>query len=130
MATEQYYATGKKKASIARVWLRPGTGKITINKRSSDSYLTRESDRMIMVQPFELTDTTGLLDAVVNVRGGGLTGQANAIKHGISRALLSYNGELREKLKKAGFIRRDARIKERKKYGQRSARARFQFSKR
>jgi small subunit ribosomal protein S9 len=130
MAETQVYATGRRKTAVARVWLKPGTGKITINKREWSDYLTRVLDRRLVTQPLDLTGSTGTLDVRVNVRGGGPTGQAGAIRHGLSRALIVYNRDLREGLKKAGFLTRDARIKERKKYGLKSARARFQFSKR
>lgn len=130
MAEQRFYATGKRKSSIARVWISPGTGKITINKRDAVDYLPRITNKQVILQPLELTDLAGQMDVLVSVRGGGHTGQSGAIKHGISRALLLYNPELRDQLKKAGFLTRDARIKERKKYGQRGARARFQFSKR
>ncbi|MBN1574345.1 MAG: 30S ribosomal protein S9 [Deltaproteobacteria bacterium] len=126
----QYYATGKRKSSIARVYLRPGKGDIVINKKVLDDYFHRETSKMIIHQPLELTNTLGKFDIFVNVSGGGHSGQAGAIKHGISKALLNYDAELRSVLKKAGFITRDSRVKERKKYGQRGARARFQFSKR
>ncbi|RLB03983.1 MAG: 30S ribosomal protein S9 [Deltaproteobacteria bacterium] len=130
MEEKRYYATGKRKTAVARVWLKPGTGKITVNKKPLDEYITRETAKMIIRQPFELTRTWGQFDVDVNVRGGGISGQAGAIKHGITRALLEFNPDLRPILKKAGFITRDSRIKERKKYGQRRARARFQYSKR
>ncbi len=130
MAEETYYATGKRKTSIARVWMKMGDGKITINKRPIDEYLTTDISKMIVAQPLELTNTMGRYDITVNVKGGGLSGQVGAIKHGISRALLKISPEFREPLKKEGFITRDSRIKERKKYGLRSARARFQYSKR
>lgn len=130
MAEERYYATGKRKAAIARVWMRSGDGNIIINKRSIDEYLSTEIAKMIVAQPLELTKTMGMYDITVNVKGGGFSGQVGAIKHGISRTLLKINPEFRGPLKKAGFITRDSRIKERKKYGQRSARARFQYSKR
>lgn len=130
MKKKRYCATGKRKTAIARVWIEPGSGKIIINKKPMDEYVTRETSKMIIRQPFELTNTTGQFDVVVNVRGGGISGQAGAIKHGITRALLEYDPELRPILKRAGFITRDSRIKERKKYGQRRARARFQYSKR
>jgi len=125
-----FYATGRRKNAIARVWLSPGTGNVSINKRTLEDYFGRETSRMVFRQPLELTETTGTVDVWVTVKGGGLSGQAEAIRHGVSRALLRLNGELRPSLKKAGFLRRDARKKERKKYGQRGARARFQFSKR
>jgi small subunit ribosomal protein S9 len=130
MAEEKYYATGKRKTTIARVWLRPGEGKIEVNKRAFDDYFPRETLRMTILQPLELTNTVGQFNVHVNVKGGGAAGQAGAIRHGISKALLSYNDTLRDALKKAGFITRDPRVKERKKYGQRGARARFQYSKR
>ncbi len=130
MEEKRYYATGKRKTAIARVWLKPGTGNITVNKKPLDEYITRETAKMIIRQPFELTGTLGQFDVDVNVRGGGISGQAGAIKHGITKALLEFNPDLRPVLKKAGFITRDSRIKERKKYGQRRARARFQYSKR
>jgi small subunit ribosomal protein S9 len=130
MAEERYYATGKRKTSIARVWMKLGDGKIIVNKRLIDEYLATETARMIVAQPLELTNTTGRYDITVNVKGGGYSGQVGAIKHGISRALLKISPEFREPLKKGGFLTRDPRIKERKKYGLRSARARFQYSKR
>ena len=130
MAEERYYATGKRKTAIARVWMKLGEGKIVINKKPIDEYLTTDIAKMIVAQPLELTNTTGRYDIMVNVKGGGYSGQVGAIKHGISRALLKISPEFRETLKKEGFLTRDSRIKERKKYGLRSARARFQYSKR
>jgi small subunit ribosomal protein S9 len=130
MAEERYYATGKRKSAIARVWMKLGEGNITINKKPVEDYLTTEIAKMIISQPLEITNTVGRYDIMVNVKGGGLSGQVGAIRHGISLALLKINEEFRLSLKKAGFITRDSRIKERKKYGQRSARARFQYSKR
>jgi small subunit ribosomal protein S9 len=130
MVEEKYYATGKRKTTVARVWLKPGAGTIEVNKRAFNEYFPRETLRMTILRPFELTNTTGQFDVYVNVNGGGMSGQAGAIKHGISKALLTYNEKYREVLKKAGFITRDPRVKERKKYGQRGARARFQYSKR
>ena len=127
---EEYYATGKRKSSVARVRLRLGEGKMVVNKRPLDEYFHRETLKMIIRQPLELTETMDKFDILVNVRGGGASGQADAVKSGISKALVGYNEELRSVLKKAGFLTRDARIKERKKYGQRGARARFQYSKR
>ncbi len=124
------YATGRRKEAVARVWLQPGSGKIAINKRSLEDYFGRETSRMVFRQPLELTDTSGTFDIRVNVSGGGLSGQADAIRHGISRALIKINSELRGVLKRAGYLTRDARARERKKYGQRGARAKFQFSKR
>ena len=126
----QWYGTGRRKSSTARVWLRPGDGKITINKRPIDEYFGRETLKMVLRQPLELVEQVGKMDLVINVSGGGLSGQAGAIRHGLSRALVEMNGELRGNLKKAGFLRRDSRKVERKKYGQPGARKRFQFSKR
>ncbi len=122
--------TGKRKTSVARVWLRPGDGQITINRRPFEGYLDRESDRTYVLEPFKLTDTRRKFNVHVNVSGGGITGQAGAIRHGISRALVIANPELREALKKQGCLTRDSRMKERKKYGQPGARKRFQYSKR
>ena len=130
MSEERYYATGRRKTSVARVWLMPGEGNVTINKRSIDDYLKRETAKMIIRQPLELTETLGKFNIYVNVRGGGISGQAGAIKHGISRALLAVNPDFRPLLKKSGFLTRDSRVKERKKYGQPGARKRFQYSKR
>lgn len=130
MAEQIYYATGKRKTSVARVWMRPGNGVMLINKRAAKEYLSRDSDRILVKRPLEITNTNEKFDIFVNVRGGGVTGQAGAIRHGISRALVNFNRELREPLKKAGFLTRDSRMKERKKYGQPGARAHFQYSKR
>jgi len=130
MTENQFYSTGRRKTSVARVYLKRGEGRILINKKDADEYLMRETLKMIIMQPFELTGTTGQFDVSVNVNGGGISGQAGAIKHGISRALLKVSDEYRKPLKKAGYLTRDAREVERKKYGQRGARARFQFSKR
>jgi small subunit ribosomal protein S9 len=130
MPEQRFYATGKRKTSIARVWLQSGTGQIVINRKSSDEYLDRETSKMVIAQPLVLTGTLGKLDVSVNVLGGGICGQAGAIRHGISKALLELNPEYREVLKRAGFLTRDSRVKERKKYGRKSARARFQYSKR
>jgi small subunit ribosomal protein S9 len=124
------YATGRRKEAVARVWLQPGTGKVAINRRSLEDYFGRETSRMVFRQALELTETTTSFDVFVNVAGGGLSGQADAIRHGISRALTKIDPAFRPPLKKAGYLTRDARAKERKKYGQRGARARFQFSKR
>jgi small subunit ribosomal protein S9 len=126
----QWYGTGRRKTSAARVWLRPGNGKIVVNKREIEGYFGRATLRMVLKQPLELVEQLEKLDLVINVRGGGLSGQAGAIRHGLSRALVEMNGEYRPLLKKAGFLRRDSRKVERKKYGQRGARRRFQFSKR
>ncbi|WP_225071773.1 30S ribosomal protein S9 [Desulfuromonas sp. CSMB_57] len=130
MAEQKFYATGKRKTSVARVWLKPGAGNIVINRRSLDEYFGRETSKMVVCQPLVLTDNVGKFDIMVNVCGGGPSGQAGAIKHGITKALLVAAADLRPTLKKAGFITRDSRAKERKKYGRRAARARFQFSKR
>jgi len=127
---QQWYATGRKKSAIARVWLRPGNGMITVNKRPLDEYFGRETLKMILHEPFNLTETRGKYDAKINVTGGGLAGQAGAIRHGITRALLKVNEQNRAILKKMGLVTRDSRAKERKKYGQPGARKRFQYSKR
>ena len=125
-----YYATGRRKTAIARTWLSPGSGKIIVNNRPAEEYFPVESARTDMTQPLVLTNTLDSFDVKVRVLGGGVNGQAGAIRHGITRALVHANPELRLMLKKAGFIKRDSRVKERKKYGQKGARARFQFSKR
>jgi len=130
MAAVSYYGTGKRKSSIARVWLKPGVGTFTVNHKTLDQYFGRETSKMVVRQPFELVEKVGIFDVFVTVSGGGDTGQAGAIKHGITKALLIHDPELRGVLKKAGFITRDSRVKERKKYGRKGARARFQFSKR
>jgi small subunit ribosomal protein S9 len=130
MAEQKYYATGKRKTSIARVWMKPGSGEITVNKRTIDEFFGRETSKMMVRQPLELTDNVGKFDIFVNVTGGGISGQAGAIKHGITKALLEVDPALRGVLKKAGFITRDSRVKERKKYGRAAARRSFQFSKR
>jgi small subunit ribosomal protein S9 len=130
MAAKSFYGTGKRKSSIARVWLKPGAGVITVNSKSLDAYFGRETSKMVVRQPLELTENVDKFDIFVTVKGGGDSGQAGAIKHGITKALLEYDAELRGALKKAGFITRDSRIKERKKYGKKAARASFQFSKR
>jgi small subunit ribosomal protein S9 len=130
MADIQYYGTGRRKTSTARVYLRPGSGDIKINRRTFDEYFPNEALRMIIRQPLSLTDTVGKFDILVNVDGGGTAGQAGAVRHGITRALLEFNADLRPTLKKAGLVTRDPRKKERKKYGQKGARKRFQFSKR
>ncbi|MDV2504150.1 MAG: 30S ribosomal protein S9 [bacterium] len=128
--TPRFYGTGKRKTSIARVWLTPGSGAITVNRLPMDEYFDRETSKMVVRQPFELTGTLGNFDAFITVRGGGKTGQAGAVRHGITRALLKANAGLRDTLKRAGMVTRDARKKERKKYGQPGARKRFQYSKR
>ena len=130
MAEDLSYATGKRKSSVARVWLRRGSGEITINKRPAGEYLSREADRNMVMKPLKLTENTEKYDIYVNVSGGGVSGQAGAIRHGISRALVEVDAELREPLKKQGYLTRDSRMKERKKYGQPGARKRFQYSKR
>ncbi|MCK9171854.1 30S ribosomal protein S9 [Desulfuromonas thiophila] len=130
MPEQRFYATGKRKTSVARVWMKPGTGSITVNKRDIDEYFGRETSKMVIRQPLELTNNIGKYDVIVNVCGGGPSGQAGAIKHGITKALLEVDESLRAVLKKAGFITRDSRIKERKKYGRAAARRSFQFSKR
>ncbi len=124
------YATGKRKTAIARTWLTPGSGQITVNKKPMDEYFRVETAKILLVQPFVLTNTSGEYDVMVKVLGGGVSGQASAIRHGITKALLLINPDFRGPLKKAGFVKRDPRVKERKKYGQKGARARFQFSKR
>ncbi len=126
----QYGATGRRKRSVARVILTPGTGKIIVNGKSVEEYFPRETLRMILMQPLQLAGVVGKYDAIVNVDGGGLSGQAGAVRHGIARALVSLNPDLKPKLKKEGFLTRDPREVERKKYGQPKARKRFQFSKR
>ena len=130
MADIQYYGTGRRKNAIARVYVRPGKGDIKVNRREFNNYFPNKALQMIIRQPLNLTETSGKFDILVNVRGGGISGQAGAVRHGITRALLEYNADLRPILKKAGLVTRDPRKKERKKYGQKGARARFQFSKR
>ncbi|MBL0224415.1 MAG: 30S ribosomal protein S9 [Geobacteraceae bacterium] len=130
MAAVSFYGTGKRKTSIARVWLKPGAGAFTVNNKTLDEYFGRETSKMVSRQSLELTENIGKFDIFVTVKGGGDSGQAGAIRHGITKALLASDPELRGNLKKAGFITRDSRVKERKKYGRKAARARFQFSKR
>jgi small subunit ribosomal protein S9 len=130
VADIQYYGTGRRKTSTARVYLRPGAGNVQVNHKSFETYFPNETLRMIIRQPLNLTETVGKFDVLANVAGGGPAGQAGAIRHGITRALIDYNADLRPTLKQAGLITRDPRIKERKKYGQKGARKRFQFSKR
>ena len=130
MANTKNYGTGRRKSSVARVYLVPGTGKITINKRDIDEYFGLDTLKVIVRQPLAATETEGKFDVLVNVKGGGYTGQAGAIRHGISRALLTVDGDYRPVLKKAGFLTRDPRMKERKKYGLKAARRAPQFSKR
>ncbi|WP_151703873.1 MULTISPECIES: 30S ribosomal protein S9 [Nitrincola] len=130
MSITQYYGTGRRKTSTARVFLRPGTGKITINQRTMEEYFGRETARMIIMQPLELTEMNGKMDMLITVAGGGSFGQAGAIRHGITRALMEYDENLRGVLRQAGFVTRDSRMVERKKVGLRKARKRPQFSKR
>ncbi|HEX7312783.1 MAG TPA: 30S ribosomal protein S9 [Pyrinomonadaceae bacterium] len=130
MADIQYYGTGRRKTSTARVYLRPGTGEIKVNRKTFDEYFPNQALRMVIRQPLTLTDTANKFDILVNVAGGGPAGQAGAVRHGITRALMEFNADLRPALKDAGLVTRDPRAKERKKYGQKGARKRFQFSKR
>jgi len=127
---ERFYATGRRKEACARVWITAGDGKVIINHRSVEQYFGRETLRMVMQQPLDVIEQRGKFDIQVNVKGGGLSGQAGAIRHGLSRALLRVDSDYRKALKKAGFLTRDARVVERKKYGQPGARKRFQYSKR
>jgi small subunit ribosomal protein S9 len=126
----QYYGTGRRKSSVARVFLRPGSGKFQVNDREMDKYFVTEAQRVVVKQPLVTSETVSTFDIHANVSGGGINGQAGALRMGIARALLEFNAELRKKLKVEGFLSRDARSKERKKYGQKGARKRFQFSKR
>jgi small subunit ribosomal protein S9 len=130
VADIQYYGTGRRKTAAARVYLRPGNGQITVNRKAFADYFPNETLQMIIRQPLQLTESANKFDILVNVNGGGPAGQAGAVRHGITRALLEFNGELRPALKHAGLVTRDPRKKERKKYGQKGARKRFQFSKR
>ena len=130
MSDDRTYATGRRKTAVARVWIYPGTGNIVVNHREEAAYFCRATASMVVAQPFEMTDNVGKCDVYCTVRGGGVTAQAGAVRHGITRALLKRDPELRGTLKKAGFVTRDPRKKERKKYGQKGARARYQFSKR
>ena len=130
MVQVQYYATGRRKSATARVYLRPGAGKITINRRDLDKYFHTDALQRIAREPLSFLELTDRFDVLVNVNGGGETGQAGAIRHGLARALVVLDAGLKPRLKQAGFLTRDSRVKERKKYGQRGARARFQFSKR
>ena len=130
MAETRYYGTGKRKTSVARVWMKPGTGKMVVNEKPLEDYFGGGTCKMIIMQPLELTENVGKFDVSVNVNGGGISGQAGAIRHGITKALMLFNADLRGSLKKAGLVTRDPREKERKKYGQPGARKRFQFSKR
>lgn len=130
MNENEFYATGRRKNAVARVRLKAGNGRMVVNNKALDEYFGRETSRMIIMQPFEITQTSGRYDVIARVNGGGLSGQAGAVKHGISRALLEVDTSYRSPLKRAGFLTRDSRVKERKKYGKRGARASFQFSKR
>jgi small subunit ribosomal protein S9 len=127
---DRFYGTGRRKTSVARVWIRPGSGRIVVNRRAFEEYFPRETLRMIIAQPFHVTNTAGQFDVLVNVGGGGPTGQAGAVRHGISRALAIFDDKLHQPLKKAGLLTRDPRMRERKKYGQPGARQKFQYSKR
>ena len=127
---DRFYGTGRRKTSIARVWVRPGAGRIVVNRRAFDDYFPRETLRMIIEQPLQVTGTAGQLDVTATVGGGGPTGQAGAVRHGISRALARFDEKFRLPLKKAGLLTRDPRMRERKKYGQPGARQKFQYSKR
>ena len=131
MATEKtYYATGKRKNAIARTWIKPGNGDITVNDQPADEYFTVGTARTILRQPLALTNNLDAFDIKIKVHGGGISGQAGAVRHGITKALILFDADLRPTLKRAGFVKRDPREKERKKYGQKGARGRFQFSKR
>lgn len=127
---DRAYGTGRRKTSVARVWVRPGSGRIVVNRRTFEDYFPRETLRMIIAQPLQLTNTAGQVDVLVTVKGGGPSGQAGAVRHGLARALVRFDEALRQVLKKAGFITRDPRMRERKKYGQPGARQKFQYSKR
>ncbi|PYM78811.1 MAG: 30S ribosomal protein S9 [Candidatus Rokuibacteriota bacterium] len=127
---ERFYGTGRRKTSVARVWIRPGQGRILVNRRPFEDYFPRETLRMIIAQPLQLTNTFGQFDVLIRVGGGGPTGQAGAVRHGIARALVRFDDALRTTLKKAGLLTRDPRMRERKKYGQPGARQKFQYSKR
>ena len=127
---DRFYATGRRKTSVARVWIRPGAGRIVVNRRAFEDYFPRETLRMIIAQPLQVTNTFGQFDVLVTVGGGGPTGQAGAVRHGISRALALFDDKLRLPLKKVGLLTRDPRMRERKKYGQPGARQKFQYSKR
>jgi len=130
MAEERLHSVGKRKTAVARVWIKPGTGTITVNRKPIEEYMKRETDRILIRQPLTITDSLERFDISVTVRGGGISGQAGAIRHAISRALANLSPELRLPLKKAALLTRDARVRERKKYGMRGARARYQYSKR
>jgi small subunit ribosomal protein S9 len=130
MAEEKVHTVGKRKSAVARVWIKPGKGTITVNRKPIEEYMKRETDRILIRQPLTITDSLEKFDISVTVRGGGISGQAGAIRHAISRALANLNPDLRLPLKKASLLTRDARVRERKKYGMRGARARYQYSKR
>ena len=127
---DRFYATGRRKTSVGRVWIRPGAGRIVVNRRAFDDYFPRETLRMIIAQPLEVTSTVGQFDVFVTVGGGGPSGQAGAVRHGLARALARFDEKFRLPLKKAGLLTRDPRMRERKKYGQPGARQKFQYSKR
>jgi small subunit ribosomal protein S9 len=127
---DRFYATGRRKTSVGRVWIRPGAGRIVVNRRAFDDYFPRETLRMIIAQPLEVTSTVGQFDVFATVRGGGPSGQAGAVRHGLARALARFDEKFRGPLKKAGLLTRDPRMRERKKYGQPGARQKFQYSKR
>jgi small subunit ribosomal protein S9 len=127
---DRFYGTGRRKTSVARVWIRPGSGRMVVNRRAFEDYFSRETNRMIIAQPLQVTNTYGQFDVVATVTGGGPTGQAGAVRHGIARALVQFDEKLRQPLKKAGLLTRDPRMRERKKYGQPGARQKFQYSKR
>ena len=127
---DRFYGTGRRKTSVARVWVRPGPGRIMVNRRGFEDYFPRETLRMIIAQPLEITNTLGQFDVIATVEGGGPSGQAGAVRHGIARALVRFDEKLRQALKKAGLLTRDPRMRERKKYGQPGARQKFQYSKR
>lgn len=127
---DRFYGTGRRKTSVARVWVRPGPGRIMVNRRSFEDYFPRETLRMIIAQPLQITNTQGQFDVIATVEGGGPSGQAGAVRHGIARALVRFDDKLRPPLKKAGLLTRDPRMRERKKYGQPGARQKFQYSKR
>ncbi len=130
MALKQFYATGKRKTAVARVWMREGSGEFIVNKRNFEDYFQQDTAKQLITRPLDITGTRGKFNFLVNVRGGGVTGQAGAVKHGIAKALVEYDESLKQSLKRAGMLTRDARIKERKKYGQPGARKRYQYSKR
>ena len=127
---DRFYGTGRRKTSVARVWIRPGAGRVVVNRRAFEDFFPRETLRMIIMQPLQVTNTAGQFDVIVRVGGGGPTGQAGAVRHALSRALTLFDEKLRSPLKKAGLLTRDPRMRERKKYGQPGARQKFQYSKR